>query len=528
MQNRFVVHLIWLFILILLVACSSNNNTSTDSSSNDTSKNEPTNEQEEPLEFSISMRTLATEYVENHPDINNDKWVHELENITNSDIHIELIPHREYIERMTLLLASGDIPDVVQVSGGLYGPELAGAVEAGVFMPLNDLLEEHGQNLLSVVPQEAWDQVTDADGIIYAIPDYLANRSRRGMAIRMDLLEQSGLDIPKTTDEYLAVLRAFKELGVENPYQGREQFKYADTFFGAFDAYPYQWEFYEGEVVPKFMAGDKILDALEFYRIMYEEALIHPEFLTTPQPVYRSNIIAGKAGMWSMNAEEVLSWEQEIQSNIPEAKVEIIPSPVGTDGKGGHYLYNSTTRAFLINNSTDVDIKRLIQFFDWQVSEEAENFFTFGLEGDTYTVSSEGNIDYTVPTDINSINEQRYRNYWLWLIRDATFTRGVLEQSEDGQKLIEIFDGTLAEEGRDSILFDPPLDTLQSNPEIRPGSDVPADLWLTGAAEIILGRKPLEYHDEIINNWLNKGGAQVIEEATQRYNDGVGIQIPEE
>lgn len=513
---------VWLLLMpFLLIACS-------DNEAGSGSGEETDDGTQQPLEFSISMRTLATEYVENHPDINDDTWLQELEELTNTDIHIELIPHKEYVERMTLLLASGDIPDVVQVSGGLYGPELAGAVEAGVFMPLNDLLEKHGQNLLQVIPKQAWDQVTASDGTIYAIPDYLENRSRRGVAIRMDLLEQTDLDIPETTDEYLDVLRAFKELGVENPYQGREQFKYADTFFGAFDAFPYQWEYYEGEVVPKFMAGDKILDALAYYKTMYEEGLIHREFLTTPQPEYRSNIISGKAGMWSMNAEEVLSWEQEIQTNTPEAEIEIIPSPIGPDGKGGHSLYNSTTRAFLINQGTEADIERLIQFFDWQVSEEAHHFFTYGIEGETYTISEDGTIDYTVPTDINGINEQRYRNYWLWLIRDSTFTRGVLEQSEDGQRLIEIFDGTLAEEGRDSVFFDPPLEMLQSNPEIRPSSDVPADLWLTGAAEIILGRQPIDYHDQIIENWLNKGGKQVIEEATQRYHDEDGIQLPED
>ncbi|KHF41331.1 extracellular solute-binding protein [Halalkalibacter okhensis] len=525
MLKRTILLILFMFIATGLIAC--NNEETSSPQTNDSEQNENQDGLEEPLAFSISMRTLATEYVENHPDINEDKWVKELENLTNTDMTINLVPHREYVEKMTLMLASGNIPDVVQSSGGLHGPELAGAVEAGVFMPLDDLLQEHGQNLLKVIPQAAWDQVTYEDGKIYAIPDYLANRSRRGMAIRMDLLEQTGLDIPKTTDEFLEVLRAFKELGIENPFQGREQFKYADTFFGAFDALPYQWELYEGEVVPKFMAGDKTLDALAFYRTMYEEGLIHREFLTTPQPEYRSNIIAGKSGMWSMNAEEVLAWEQELQQNVPEARVSIIPSPIGPDGQGGHYLYNSVTRSFLINKDTKADVERLIQFFDWQVSEEAETFFTFGLEGENHTVEANGDINYDVPTDSNGINEQRYRNYWLWLIRDATFTRGVLEQTDEGLELIEIFDGILAEEGRDSFHFDPPLDSLQTNPDIRPGSDTPADIWMTGAARIILGQQPLEYHDQIVEDWLNRGGREAIEEATQRYKDGVGVQVPE-
>ncbi|SDM26703.1 extracellular solute-binding protein [Sediminibacillus halophilus] len=472
--------------------------------------------------FSIAMRTLATPYVESHPDINEDKYVKELEKLTGTDINIRLVPHNEYVERMTLMLASNDIPDVMQAGGGVLGPELAGGVEAGAFMPLDDLLKKHGQHLLEAIPQEAWDRVT-YDGKIYAIPEYLSNPSRRGTAIRMDLLEKTGLDVPKTTDEFLEVMRAFKELGVKNPYQGREDFKYSDTFFGAFDAFPYQWELYNDEVVPKFMAGDKIKDALEYYRTMYEEGLIHPEFLTIQQPEYRSNIIAGNTGMWSMNAEEVNAWEQEIQNNVPEAEVAIIPSPVGPDGKGGHYLYGQVTRSFLISSETEANVEDIIKFFDWQVTEEAERFFTYGIEGDTYTLNDDGSVNYEMKDDTNFLNEQHYRNRWLWMIRDATYTEGILELTEEGQQLMSVFDEILSNEGRDSILYDPPLEAMESNPDIRPGSDTPSDVWMTGAAKIILGQEPLDYHDTIVEEWLNKGGSQAIEEATKRYNEDDGV-----
>ncbi len=310
-NRRFVLAIMFVLFAIFVLGCNQAEETSSSEEEGEASS-EGNAAEEGAAEFSIAMRTLATPYVESHPDINDDKYVQELEALTNTDITIRLVPHGEYVERMTLMLASNDVPDVLQASGGVLGPELAGGVEAGAFMPLDDLLKEHGQNLLEVIPEEAWDRVT-YDGKIYGIPEYLSNPSRRGTAIRMDLLEETGLDVPETTDEFLEVLRAFKDLGVRNPYQGREDFKYADTFFGAFDAFPYQWEYYEGEVVPKFMAGDKIKDALAFYNTLYEEGLIHSEFLTTQQPEYRSNIIAGNSGMWSMNAEEVNAWEQEIK-----------------------------------------------------------------------------------------------------------------------------------------------------------------------------------------------------------------------
>lgn len=107
-------------------------------------------------EFSISMRTLAFNYVEKSPDLNKDKWVKKLEEMTNTDLDIVLVPHKEFEQKMVQMFATNDIPDVVQGSGGVNGKEMAGSVEAGVFMPLDDLLQQNGQNLLKVIPKEAW------------------------------------------------------------------------------------------------------------------------------------------------------------------------------------------------------------------------------------------------------------------------------------------------------------------------------------------------------------------------------------
>jgi len=515
-KSRLILFLGILFFVFIVVGCAESDETEGESDNED-------NDGDNPVEFSIALRTFAKPYVENHPEINDDKYVEKLEELTNTDLDIRLIPHSDYKEKMLLMLSSNNKPDVLQ-GVGLSGSELGGGVEEGAFLPLNDLLEEHGQNLLEFIPEEAWEQMTyKEDGKIYAIPEFLSKPSRRGMAIRMDLLEETGLDIPETTDEYLDVLRAFKELGVEHPFQGRENFHYADTFFGAFDAFPYQWEFEEDtdQVVPKFVAqgGEKAKKALDFYRKMYEEELIHPEFLTIPQPEYRSNIISGKAGMWSMNAEELVSWEKEMKNHVPDADISIIPAPKEPGGRGGHYYYENVTRSYFINSETEVDPAKIIKFFDWMVTEEAEEFFTFGIEGEDYTIEN-GEINYELKEDEQFLNTQDYRTSWLWMVRDATYTEGILELTEDGRDLIEIFDNILSNEGHGSIKFTGDLEVFKNNPDIEVSGVLAPEFWLTEAAKIITGQEPLEYHDHIIEDWLNKGGQDAIDEATERYHEG--------
>ncbi|GAE07112.1 extracellular solute-binding protein, family 1 [Paenibacillus sp. JCM 10914] len=225
------------------------------------------------LAFSISFSTGGNTYIESSPDINKDKWVLKLEEMTNTDLDIRLMSHKEFDQKMSLMFAGNDIPDVVgNMRGGPTTGSMSGSVEAGVFMPLDDLLKEHAPNLMNMVTPAAWEE-TSYDGKIYGIPAWLENPSRRATFIRTDLMAKAGIkEAPRTVEQYLDMLRAFKQLGVEHPFQYREGFKYADTFLGAYDVLPFQFMEMDGEVVPKFFNVENMTKALETYKTLYDEA----------------------------------------------------------------------------------------------------------------------------------------------------------------------------------------------------------------------------------------------------------------
>src|SRR5699024_8711494 len=111
--------------------------------------------------------------------------------------------------------------------------------------------------------------------------------------------------------------------------------------------------------------------------------------------------------------------------------------------------------------------------------------------------------------------------------RDETYTQGILELTEEGQEIIDIFDSVLSQEGRGSIDFIGGLEALNNNPDIMPGPDSPPPFWMTEAAKIIVGDQPIEYYDEIVDKWLELGGQAAIDEATERYNNNEGILMLE-
>lgn len=505
-----------LFSLLLLVGCQSEKTSEKTESTKGTEE-----ESKEPLKFSISMRTLAFTHVENSPNINEDEYVKELEKLTNTDLDIRLMPHNEYSTKMDLMFASGDIPEVVQTSAGYgegSGQTLQQAVEAGVFLPLDDLIEKHGPNLKKYIPKAAWEKQRYKDGKIYSIPEFLSNPSRRATYIRKDLLDKAGLEVPKTVEETLNVLREFKKMGVAQPFGGRADFKYADTFFGSFDVFPYSsmWELDKDEKpVPKFFDTKNMEAALKTYKTMYDEGLLHKEFLTIDSKQYKNEAITGNIGMWSMNANELLQWEQQLKENVPDAEIEIVPSPVGPDGKGGYYLYGDVTRAYAINKETE-NPERIIKFFDWMLSEGAAKYFTYGIEGKDYTMEN-GKINYKTPVSVDEVNIERYRTAFLWMVQDTTYIKGLLELTQEGQELIKVYDTILAKEGRDGINFDPPLTALDTLPDLQPGSDTPPKLLMGHMAKMITGAEPISDWSKVIEEWKERGGNKVLEEAADRY-----------
>lgn len=121
-------------------------------------------------------------------------------------------------EQRQISLASGDYPDLYMLIPWVdqfsqldllkYGKE-------GVILPLNDLIKEHGPNIQAALDNYPFFKAmaTAPDGNIYGLPQLIecyhcsyANK----MWVNTKWREALGLEVPKTTDEFKAMLEAFK------------------------------------------------------------------------------------------------------------------------------------------------------------------------------------------------------------------------------------------------------------------------------------------------------------------------------
>jgi putative aldouronate transport system substrate-binding protein len=117
-------------------------------------------------------------------------------------------PGSEPTEFLNLMIASDDLPDILRPIGGIEQT----LIKQGGALALDDLLPKYAPNVWKNIPEEAWDIVRSAspDGHIYYVPKVFLVPERAPM-IRQDWLDKVGLSMPKTTEEYTEVLRAFRD-----------------------------------------------------------------------------------------------------------------------------------------------------------------------------------------------------------------------------------------------------------------------------------------------------------------------------
>lgn len=121
-------------------------------------------------------------------------------------------------EKRQISLASGDYPDLyllIPWVDQFSQTDLLKFAKQGVVMPLNDLIDQYAPNIKAVLDKYPYFKAvaTAPDGKIYGLPQlvecYHCSYGNK-MWINTKWLKKVGLEMPKTTAEYKAVLEAFK------------------------------------------------------------------------------------------------------------------------------------------------------------------------------------------------------------------------------------------------------------------------------------------------------------------------------
>ncbi len=237
------------------------------------------------------------------------------------NVDFELEQTLETDQRISLMFASDSVPDLVWGIRLSNNDVMVYGMQEGMLLNWKDLITpELMPNTYQAMQDypDAFTASTAPDGNIYTLPmitgsSYYTNTGSFSAAIRMyinkDWMDACGItELPTTLDEYLEVLRTFKEkdpmgLGENNiPLIGNQEkdktFVWnALGFHGtATQAYGTSFDLKDNQLVlPCYTEEAK--EFITFYNTLYNEGLISPDYFTLDQTAARGLMASGVCGV---------------------------------------------------------------------------------------------------------------------------------------------------------------------------------------------------------------------------------------
>ncbi|NOU69416.1 extracellular solute-binding protein [Paenibacillus sp. LMG 31461] len=333
----------------------------------------------------VAGYNVAAETYKTGMDLNNNPIIALHREKSGYNATIELLPKDDPKQKISLILASGDVPDLLPIGSKEDFFKLAGQ---GAFLPLDDLLAKV-PNYAKLLSKEELD-VGRVNGKLYAFPYPNTTPISRGLLIRTDLLKELNLKVPTTMDEYYQAFKTIKEKKGITPF----------TFAGAG---PEDFDTTAGSIAGSFGVSTRTVvkngklefsytqpeykEYLTFMKKLYDEGLIDKEFAVTKPANLKEKIIAGTAAAADITWWDAKTIADSLKTKAPTAVTEYTTLPVGAKGKSGIIQEVVTARYMTIPKGAK-NPEGIAEYLNYMSSPEAMKVQDYGIEGTDYKVEN--------------------------------------------------------------------------------------------------------------------------------------------
>ena len=338
-------------------------------------------------------------------------------------------------QSFNLLLASGDLPDMIQTKGAFgtangFPLQPDQAIKEGILISLNELVDQYAANFKGIIDndKELKKAVTTDAGTIYGFPKvYLINDPPYlGPIVRKDWLEELGIDVPETVDDWTAMLTTFKEQkGAEVPfsfrYKGWDMIKHSGFLIGAYGT---TTNFYQVDDTVKYGFIEPVIkDYLTLMNDWYTKGLINKDFAVDNTNTINALCTTGQSGAWlGAKGNSFDAYLQLMEKENPDYKLTGVPYPSLIQGDAVHFVMDDTRvrgsyTCVTAQSEHPVEAVRLLDYF---YSEEGSKLMQYGIEGETYSVTNgKALVLDAVKNGIEGIPYVNYR--WKFFLNNGPY-----------------------------------------------------------------------------------------------------------
>ncbi len=434
-------------------------------------------------------------------DENNNPIHAYLEEKTGYKLHWLIGSQENALAKLSLLLASGDPPDLLSPISRQFFGEL---VNQRVLYELDELIEKRGSIFKrdDVVPAGLW-LAARSGGHTYGIPQQGAVQSLGGPLIRKDWLDEAGLEVPTTIEDFYNVLQAFKTMRPESiPMTGDTNSVRGgiSPFAGHFNAAVIYAES-NGKVIDTRVTDD-MKEFLGFLARLVREELLDQEYVINKGKNIKEKVAGGKVGLFSSAPWGLRDLLPAFEEKNPGGKYIFIAPAIDKNGNAGVRERNPI-RGFA---TIAADSKHPDEAFDFLVkyasSREIQDFVSYGVEGVHYNRDSNGIITATEAGAARKHNIY----YVIWNTPDAHLMRAKMKG------FWPVYEPTFKYSlYKDVTSYAPPIADLEAVKTQL------ADLTDEMFDKIIIGAEPLSAFDEYKRQWKQLGGQKALDAVNAWY-----------
>ena len=498
--------IVFLVISVLLVeSCAKNNSANTNKSGS--SQESPT------------VVTIFTEFNTPQPPNSNNAAQKEIEKRTNTKLNIMWASANNFKQKENVILASGNIPDLMKIVDGNYGinnTQFIQMAKQGAFWDLGPYLKDY-KNLM-LYPEAIYNKCK-LDGKQYLLPSVRPLKGTSYFAIRKDWVDKLNLKVPETIDDLYNVLNAFKNNDPDGngkndtiPWNGWGWSSVIDTFNASTGKYKVS----NDELVnTELSLGTR--QGLEWLAKAYKDKLMDADFSTFKKSQAEDLTKGGNCGMGVDTVEGMWRSTEACLKINPKADFLPLNYLTGPNGKYAPQGSGMSCAYAIPKTVSEKKMKSILALMDFGASDEGFTLACWGVKDVDYTEDSDGFKTLTAQGIKDNIGQSSYGKIfekydkYLWALRTG-MPKSVYERNK---KIIDV---------RSTLSIPDPTVGLVSETGIKLGSEYnqKANNLKT---KIIIGSQPIEAWDKYVEQLKSDQDYLKID---KEYNDAYQAKLKQQ
>jgi putative aldouronate transport system substrate-binding protein len=338
----------------------------------------------------VTLKYFTVEHT-NWPVKNDTPVLQEMTKRIGIKLDYIVVPGEVLNEKLNLTMASGDLPDLMNLNVNYINQNLS----SGAFLALNDLVDNTAPRLAKkMTPTVKKYVVNQLDGKYYGIPLMGTARYKEGWLVRGDWLSKLGLKEPDTLDDWITVLRAFRDKDPDgNGKNDTIPFTYyAGTMrtnailSNSFGFTEWWWSIIDGKPVYN-PTHPRYKEAITWLANAYKEKLWDQEFVTASTKQWEERLSSGAAGATHGNLARSDMFNAVGRKINPSYNMIGVTPPAGPRGERGYNTYSSTLPGYVTAVTKGCkNVDAAMKYLDFWFSDEGSILSTMGIKGVTYDV----------------------------------------------------------------------------------------------------------------------------------------------